>query len=129
MDAKRLVLALLLVVLGCRSHPSSEFAGNGKMPSREQIVKKAEAWVRETDNLKEEDELHINFDDGNKMWRDLFKDLEQDDPDAARVFHKKLDRRDYQSVLVGRGPHTLGGTYCLLIDRKTGEVITTMMGV
>jgi len=129
MNTKGLVLPLLLVVAGCGNHPNSDLAGTDAMLSREQILRIAEDWVRKTDHVKEGDRLVVIYDNGNEKWLSFLKESEQDEPEAARFFRKMLDGRDYQAVFTGYESLTLGGTYCVLIDRKTGEVITSAAGV
>jgi hypothetical protein len=128
MNNKTVILSLLLVVFGYRNQPNTQSARTDRTLSREKTLKKAEAWVRKADNLEEDVGLQIDYDDGNKEWRVLLKELGRDDPHAAKFFDKMLRGRDYQSVLVGRTALTLDGTYCVLIDRKTGEVTTFIGG-
>ncbi len=129
MNTKKLVLPLLLVVLGCRDRPNPELVSPGSMLSRERICQIAEEWVRKTDHLKEEDKLAVSYDDGNREWLSFLKESEQDEPEASQFYHKMLKGRDYQAVFIGDDPPSMGGTYFLLIGRRTGEVITFAAGV
>jgi len=127
MNAGKLILLLLLIGAGCRDHSNSS-AEPRDMLSRDQIIQIAQGRAREMGSFAD-GEMKVHFDDGNKVWLGILGELEREDAEAAEAYRRLLDKKNYQALRISHDPPSIDGTYWVFVDKMTGEVIATAVGL
>lgn len=82
------------------------------MLSKDEIIEVANgAAQRHGRNL---DEMRVQYDEGNLAWREI-----------ARDSWAELEGRDFQAVAYWHDPPLPEGGLWVLVDRNTGEILST----
>ena len=114
-----LVFAGCLLMASCKPPDAEKHAGSAGSEeakkttlSKEEIVKVADGAARHRG--WNPDKMHVEYDEGNTTWREI-----------ARASWPELEGRDFQAVAYWHDPPLPEGGLWVLVDRNTGEILST----
>jgi hypothetical protein len=125
------LILCVLIVYGCKEQNINQCKTEEKKVSQEKIVDIAKEHILLSGYPSKTFEgRKVIVDDGNMIWKKNLDGLKQQAPDIAEKYRILLDKRDYQAVgFILENEKCIGGDIWVFVDKKTGEIITSVSGI
>ncbi len=127
MHKKLFVLAVIVLITGCKREAGNSSGDCIDVLSKEQILNAANEAAQSSDLYI--DGMAPYYDVDNEQWMNALSQGKKQDADGVKEWEGLIAGRCYQAVHYKAEKEMIDGAFWVLVDKETGEIIILIWGL